>query len=128
MDKIALFPKHTQTNHGRCLAALLRASVETVETGKGLCKKKKSKRRGTAHKVQSKRKHGFSTASTMIGAHIEYYANLRTLAFQNGKQARIRKHWLTAPKGGANGTVILFLKHNTITWLPDLNLPHISNI
>ena len=87
MEQIALFPKHTLRNHGRCLAALLRASVETVETGKGLCKKKKSKRRGTAHKVQSKRKHGFSTASTMVGAHIEYYANLRTLAFPTGRCA-----------------------------------------
>jgi hypothetical protein len=47
------------------MAALLRASVEKVEYGKGLCKKKKAKQRGTAHKVQSRRKNGLSTASTI---------------------------------------------------------------
>jgi hypothetical protein len=85
MEQIARFPKHTLRNHGRCVAALLRVSVETVEYGKELCKKKKSKQRGTAHKAQSRRKNGFSTASTIIGAHIEYYTNLSTLAFPSGR-------------------------------------------
>jgi hypothetical protein len=76
MQQIARFSKYTLRNHGQCTAVLLRVSVETVEYGKGLCKKKRAEQRGTAHKVQSRRKNGFSTASTIIGAHIEYYTNL----------------------------------------------------
>jgi hypothetical protein len=67
-----------------CVAALLRVSVKTVEYGKGLRKKKKAKQRRIAHKVQSRRKNGLSTALTIIGAHIEYYTNLNSLVFQPG--------------------------------------------
>jgi hypothetical protein len=54
------------------MAVLLRVSMGTAEYGKGLCKKK-AKQRETAKKVQSRRKNGFYTASTIMGANIEYY-------------------------------------------------------
>jgi urocanate hydratase len=79
MQQLAWFPNHTLRNHGRCVAALLRVGVETVEYGKSSYKKK-AKRRGTAHKVQLKRKNGFYNSSIIIGVHIEYYTNLNTLA------------------------------------------------
>jgi hypothetical protein len=85
MQQIAHFSKHTLKNHGQCMAALLRVSVKTVDYGQGLCKKKKAKKQGATHKVQSKRKNGFSTASTIIGAHIEYYTILNSLAFPPGR-------------------------------------------
>jgi hypothetical protein len=84
MQQMARFPKQTLRNHGRCVAALHSVSVETIEYGKGLCKKTKAKQREKAHKVQSRRKNGFSIASTIIGAHIEYYTNLNSLAFPPG--------------------------------------------
>jgi hypothetical protein len=85
MEQIARFPKHTLQNHERCVSALLCVSVKTVEYGKGLCKKKKSKQCGRAHQVQLKRKNGLSTASTIISAHIKYYTNLSSLAFPPGR-------------------------------------------
>jgi hypothetical protein len=85
MEQVACFFKHTLKNHGRCMAALLRVSAETVKYNEGLCNKKKSKQRGTAHKVQSRRKNKFSTASTIIGAHMKYYTNLNSLAFPSGR-------------------------------------------
>jgi hypothetical protein len=85
MQQIAHFLKHTLRNHGRSITALLRVSIETVNYGKGLCMKKDAKHRGKAYKVQSRRKNNFSTASTIIGAHIKYYTNLNSLAFPPGR-------------------------------------------
>jgi hypothetical protein len=62
------------------VANFLRVGVETVKYGKGICKKKKTKQRGAAHKVQLKRKSKFLTVSIIIGAHIECDTNFNSLA------------------------------------------------
>jgi len=81
LQQLRTFKKHLLRNPGNSMAALLRISVEVTENGKGLEKKRKSKPRGKAARVQAKRKNGYSLASAAIGAHLEYYVNLSAIAF-----------------------------------------------
>jgi len=85
LAQIRRFPRRSLRDHGGCLAALLRLSVEVVETGKGLNKKRKSKPRGRVGRIQQKRKNGFSPAATAIAAHLQYYVKLSSLAFPPGR-------------------------------------------
>jgi hypothetical protein len=94
LKHIRAFPPHSLRKPDRCIAALLRLSVEVTETGPGLEKKRKSRARGGNHKVQSRRKNGFSPVSAAIGAHMEFYHQLSTIAFPPGRTFR-NPRWQT---------------------------------
>jgi hypothetical protein len=90
MTHLRRLPSRSSPQHGNCIAALLRLSVETVETGPGLERRRKARPR--SHKVQARRKHGYSPAAAAITAHLEFYVNLLATAFPPGRH-RSNSRW-----------------------------------
>ena len=86
LKELKKFPKHCLRDSGKSVGALLRLSVEVLENGKGLKKKKKAKLKKKCQKFRSKFKNGYSPTMCTISAYLEFYRNHQQLAFPAGKR------------------------------------------